>query len=189
MVYSAFCLPRAAKAGGAKLALVSMGPTRADSLADFKAEVLAICKAFLLDIMTLWASVLWRSERTGLRYMFSIDVLLRVFQLACNGNWKACEKIAWLFTKQQHLAWSEATDSNFSYPTRSNWTIKWAYQILFVNSGAPGCSMLFKCPEDQNSGQINLLLHHVHTITRYQVQTMKSFTTDKVISLKDTQST
>lgn len=41
MVYSAFRLARAAKAGGAKLALVSVGPTRADSLADLKAEVLA----------------------------------------------------------------------------------------------------------------------------------------------------
>ena len=41
MVWSAFRLAKTAKESGAKLALVCVGETRADSLADFKAEALA----------------------------------------------------------------------------------------------------------------------------------------------------
>ena len=38
MVYSAFRLAKAAKAGDGRLALLSAGPTRADSLADLKVQ-------------------------------------------------------------------------------------------------------------------------------------------------------
>lgn len=41
MVYSALRLASAAKAAGAKLVLVNVGPTRADGIADDKVEVLA----------------------------------------------------------------------------------------------------------------------------------------------------
>lgn len=41
MVWSAFRLIKAAKAAGAKLAIVNVGPTRADGLADIKVESLA----------------------------------------------------------------------------------------------------------------------------------------------------
>jgi NAD-dependent deacetylase sirtuin 4 len=41
MVWSAFRLVKAAKAAGAQLALVNVGPTRADDLADVKVEALA----------------------------------------------------------------------------------------------------------------------------------------------------
>ncbi len=41
MVWSAFRLVAAAKQAGAALALVNVGPTRADSLADLRVEALA----------------------------------------------------------------------------------------------------------------------------------------------------
>lgn len=41
MVWSAFRLIKAAKEGGARLAIVNVGPTRADDLADLKVEALA----------------------------------------------------------------------------------------------------------------------------------------------------
>ncbi|KAK9809163.1 hypothetical protein WJX72_010502 [[Myrmecia] bisecta] len=41
MVYSAFRLAKAAKANGAPLAIITVGPTRADDLADMKIEALA----------------------------------------------------------------------------------------------------------------------------------------------------
>jgi NAD-dependent deacetylase sirtuin 4 len=41
MVYSAFRLAEAAKANGAKLLAINVGPTRADKLIDEKYEVLA----------------------------------------------------------------------------------------------------------------------------------------------------
>lgn len=43
MVYSAFRLARAAIATGAELALVSVGPTRADDIANLKVT-LPVCK-------------------------------------------------------------------------------------------------------------------------------------------------
>ena len=39
MVYSAFRLSKAAKAGNGRLAILSAGPTRADALADLKVHV------------------------------------------------------------------------------------------------------------------------------------------------------
>ncbi len=41
MVYSAFRLAKAAKAHGAPLAILSVGPTRADDMVDLKIETLA----------------------------------------------------------------------------------------------------------------------------------------------------
>eukprot|EP00878_Enallax_costatus_P026218 GHUV01028108.1.p1 GENE.GHUV01028108.1~~GHUV01028108.1.p1 ORF type:complete len:143 (+),score=30.96 GHUV01028108.1:339-767(+) len=41
MVWSAFRLVKAAKEAGAKLAIVNVGPTRADDMADLKVEALA----------------------------------------------------------------------------------------------------------------------------------------------------
>lgn len=41
MVWSAFRLIKAAKGAGAALAIVNVGPTRADDLADLKVEALA----------------------------------------------------------------------------------------------------------------------------------------------------
>jgi NAD-dependent deacetylase sirtuin 4 len=41
MVWSAFRLVKAAKAAGAQLAIVNVGTTRADDLADVKVEALA----------------------------------------------------------------------------------------------------------------------------------------------------
>jgi NAD-dependent deacetylase sirtuin 4 len=41
MVWSAFRLIKAAKEAGARLAIVNVGPTRADGLADLKVEALA----------------------------------------------------------------------------------------------------------------------------------------------------
>ena len=40
MVYSAFRLVKAAKAAGARIALVCVGATRADDLADLKVQML-----------------------------------------------------------------------------------------------------------------------------------------------------
>ena len=45
MVYSAFRLAKAAKAAGAHVVLVCVGPTRADDLADLKVPKKEICCA------------------------------------------------------------------------------------------------------------------------------------------------
>lgn len=53
MVWSAFRLVKAAKEAGAKLAIVNVGPTRADDMADLKVCVHLLCLHHDLSVSTL----------------------------------------------------------------------------------------------------------------------------------------
>ena len=72
MVYSAFRLARAAAASGAQLALLSVGPTRADDLANIKVQTIRTISRFAASRVARWCAIvmtpagnLWSSAVQG----------------------------------------------------------------------------------------------------------------------------